>query len=189
MESSDNTPNITVFEGGEPEGSVEKMETESGAGTHPWKVTANGDDTVTVAAGKILSYLHDEVTAGADYLPACFQLKKLFDYAGTGETPIVVTGTGKIYVSVAYTEGGNVTRWDADPGDGLEEGRSYSIVPDTGAALTVSFATSLPADGDAFVVEIADVSLADGVAQVDDQILTHNPTLVAWASDTPGSPA
>lgn len=146
--------------------------------TLPWKVTANGDDTVAVAPGKVLSFNHEQVSipaAGSTNLSSYFNLVDFASYAGGDVT---VTTTGFIYLEIDYSTAGGAYASDTyDNLGGDDFTHSLESVRPSGA-ITVNFG-ALPTSGDKFVVKIAEVSLDSGVAQVDEQILTHNPTLFA----------
>jgi len=157
--------------------------------THPWKVTANGDNTVTVAAGKVLSFENEAVATAGNY-PTYIHLKEFFNYDGTEDEPITVTGTGKIYAEMGFVEGNPISIFDLDPGSLEEDGISSALIPNVSSTITVTFDSTLPTSGDIeesdgiMVFEIANVSLDDnGKAVVDDQILTHNPPM--WLIDIP----
>jgi len=139
--------------------------------SHPWKVTSNGDDSVTVAPGKLLSVGNESVASSLDTIPTYFHLKEFKNYAGgiIGS----IAANGYIYASIPYVIGDVIYITEA----GVEELLSQRIVPDTSATLTVGFATSLPITGDVFVYEIARVTYDAGLVTVTDQVLTHNPQL------------
>tara|TARA_R110000782_G_scaffold7120_2_gene24155 strand:- start:2260 stop:3330 length:1071 start_codon:yes stop_codon:yes gene_type:complete len=147
--------------------------TANDSSSHPWKVTGNGDATVDVAAGKLLSF-HSETNPGLSNIPSYFQLKEFANYAGG--TVSSINAAGFIYASIGLTT--NDTIFEADMADGLTIDR---VVPD--GSITVAFAAALPTTGDVFIVELANVTFAGGVATVSDQIMTHNPTL--WSIDIP----
>tara|TARA_R110000787_G_scaffold125163_2_gene236303 strand:- start:550 stop:1767 length:1218 start_codon:yes stop_codon:yes gene_type:complete len=152
----------------------------AGSGTsssHPWKVTGNGDATVDVAAGKLLSFV-SESSPGISNIPSYFQLKEFADYAGG--TIGSIGAAGFIYASISYTT--NQTIFDADTTTGIST--FDRVVPD--GSVAVAFATSLPTTGDVFIVELARVTFAAGVATVSDQVVTHNPTL--WSFDIAPEP-
>lgn len=144
--------------------------------SHPWKVTANGDDTVAVAAGELLSYDHEGVSipsAGNTNLSSYFNLKDFASYAGGNVT---VLGAGVIYAEVTRITSGTFV---ADTfSDGLGDEFQHwldSVQPNS--VITVKYGASLPSSGDVFTVKLAEVSLNAGNAEVDKQIITHNPTL------------
>lgn len=153
----------------------------SNEGSHPWKVTSNGDGTVSVSAGELLSFEHESVlppagTGGGSgkNLSSYFNLDTFATYDG-GDS-ITVTGTGFIYAQVDFANGGAYV-WDAYTNvDGVEVQVNLDSIRPSGV-VTVAFGTSLPTSGDVFVVKLAEVALSDGVAQVNKQIITHNPTL------------
>ncbi len=145
------------------------------AASHPWKVTGNGDDTVNVAAGKILS-MANEASPGMSNIPVYFHLKEFIDY--TGGTVEDIDADGYIYASCpqAYT---TETIFEADATSGINQ---FDRVQPEGP-VTVDFAENLPTTGSVFIFELARVTFSGGVATVTDQVMTHNPQ--AWSFDIP----
>jgi hypothetical protein len=143
--------------------------------THPWKVTANGDDSVTVAKGKILSWSNQSAPP-TDTIPIYYHLKEFKNYAGGIVESI--NANGVIYGSIPFIQAEVLYEADSGAGSLL---LSQRIVPDVSATLSVAFATELPVTGNVFIFEIAKVTFADGVATVSDQVLEHNPQM--WAFD------
>jgi hypothetical protein len=142
---------------------------------HPWKVTANGDDSVTVAKGKILSWSNQSAPP-TDTIPIYYHLKEFKNYAGGIVESI--NANGVIYGSIPFIQAEVLYEADSGAGSLL---LSQRIVPDVSATLSVAFATELPVTGNVFIFEIAKVTFADGVATVSDQVLEHNPQM--WAFD------
>lgn len=143
---------------------------------HPWKVTANGDDTVAVAAGELLSFDHEVVgipTAGNSNLSSYFNLK---DFASWGGGNVTVEGTGVIYAKVSFANGGAYASDTFADSLGSDYQHWLDSIQPSGA-ITLHWAASLPSSGDVFTVKLAEVSLDAGDAVVDKQIVTHNPTL------------
>lgn len=132
----------------------------------PWKVTANGDNTVAVAAGSLLSY--DDIGPNTGT-----HLYEIASYDGTNS--IDVDGSGYIYgsiSSVATTEPlVNITLpTSGDPVTILR------VIPNSADSISVTFEATRPTPtGAAFYWEIAQVALTDGVASVTKQTLNHNP--------------
>ena len=136
---------------------------------HPWKATSNGDATVDVAAGIAMGWAA-ATPAGDDTLPPYFHLKEIQSYVGGSVT---VTASGKIYGKIPFTQSGVYQ----SPYGAIT---NYSTRLDPSGSLTVAFGETVPTSGDSFYFEIATVSISDGVAGVDSQILTHNPTLAQF---------
>ena len=143
------------------------------SGSHPWKAIPTAGAKVNIAAGSVLSYF-DTASYGL--------LKEFKRYAG-GE--VTVTGTGYIYGSIQWALGlaPIVTATVTDP-DGDTTINVMRVTPDAAQDIGVVFAAALPTTTGYFYWEIAQVSLtATGAAQVDRQVLTHNPEL--WSISEP----
>ena len=144
--------------------------------SHPWKVTSNGDGTVAVAAGELLSFDHEALAipgAGGSDLANYFNLEDFASYAGGSVT---VTGAGVIYAKAAYAYGATYSA--STYADGFGDDHKIwlqSVSPN--ATVTVHYASAMPTSGDDFHIKIAEVSLASGGVVVDKQVITHNPTL------------
>ena len=147
--------------------------------SHPWKATANGDATVYVAPGKVLGHETENAPTG---LPSYIHLKKLSFYAGGN---ITITDNGKIYGSVTIDRQYPCFRIApfVNAYGQIDIGRYVAAGMDS---VSVEFATALPTSSNKFYFEIADVTLADEVATVIDQIMTHNPTLESYYLDASG---
>lgn len=147
---------------------------EGGSGdTLPWKVTANGDDTVTVGAGAILSFPDgDDLT-----------LSRYKDYAG-GDI-VTVTTDGFIYGYIDASLGlyAMATPTGTDSGGDTITLYLNRIFPDVADDISVAFAATIPLSNNIFYFEIAEVTLTDGVAAISSQTLNHNPTL--WGFKEP----
>lgn len=164
------------------DGSIPAWNARASAGTgadQPWKVTANGDGTVTVSAGHL--FYRTSESPAADTLPQWYHLKVFASYAGGSVT---VGGSGRIYASIAvnpsaadYAALTNI--YGADP---FYLNRVYPS-----GSISVEYGT-MPTTGDVFIVEIAAVSLVDGVAVVDTQFLTHNPVVGDYSLTGPVGP-
>lgn len=131
---------------------------------HPWKVTPNGDNTVTVAPGNVLDFstssngLYD-----AEPVTGAFTA-----YAG-GDVTIGASGT--LYAVVTYTIG-NIIANDT----GFTLATNNVRVSSVTVTLTPTLTTN------ELSIPIAEVTLSGGVAAVTNQILTHNPVIqLCWA--------
>jgi hypothetical protein len=139
----------------------------------PFEVTANGDDTVTVAPGEIMSY--------GDGTFGDLSIKHYSSFDGGDAT---VTANGVIYGEIDATLALNLVlndTWIDSNGDSVDT-YYYRLLPDTLDTITVGFATSMPSSSSVFYFEIAKVELTDGVASVTKQVLTHNPILSGLSS-------
>lgn len=154
-------------------------ENEATTSDHPWKVTANGDGTVTVSAGHL--FYRTSESPSADTLPQWYHLKVFASYAGGS---IAVGGSGRIYASIAVNPATPDYAYLTNiyGGDPFYLGRAYPT-----GGVTVHYGV-MPTTGDVFIVEIAAVSLADGVAVVDSQFLTHNPVVGDYLLTGPVGP-
>lgn len=134
---------------------------------HPWKVTANGDSTVRVAAGKVLSYADQSLS-----------IVETAIYGGADS--ITVGGAGVIYgeTGVATDPTPIVNSILTDSGGDTLTLELYRQRPD-GGVVTVGWASAITTDTSFFRWEIARVTLEDGVAVVVADILTSNP--VIWS--------
>jgi hypothetical protein len=145
------------------------VDTSSNPYSHPWKVTPNGDDTVDVAAGCVMSWEESSLT-----------LKNFKKYDGT--QTITVTGTGYIYgyidASLALTP--DINAGGTDTGGDDYEVSINRVFPDNADTIAIAYATAIPTGSSIFYFEIAEVTVAAGVASVTYQTLTHNPTLASW---------
>jgi hypothetical protein len=140
---------------------------------HPFKVSANGDDTVTVAPGEIMSY--------GDGTFGDLSIKHYSSFDGGEAT---VTASGVIYGEIAAALALNLVlndTWIDSNGDSVDT-YYYRLLPDTLDTIAVNFATSMPSSSSVFYFEIAQVDLTDGVASVTKQVLTHNPILSGLSS-------
>lgn len=143
----------------------------------PWRVTANGDDSVTVGFGRIL-------TAGRGTSPSeSYGFPIVEAYIDHAEESVTITASGTLYIVCQVTE---VEIMNRTTGTGGAYYDLRMLVPDpTGITVELNPSTTT---GDNILVPIAEVSLTDGIATVDDQILTHNPKPVYYdynIEDTP----
>lgn len=156
---------------------IEKVEFE-----HPWKVTANGNDTVAVAAGCIMGMYsaREDASGGAPYTQARFFSPFVGIYKKfTGASIQITAATGYVYAKCDF----NSTVEGYEFGSNLEIGGNL-YYPNTTPSLV--FSDLGPGDfdpssedspvGDMYF-PIAEVSLTDNVAKVDFQVLTHNPVI------------
>lgn len=143
------------------------------AGTEfPWTPTANGDDTINVSAGGVL-------TCNGDY--GNLNYSRATEWAG-GDV-LVTAATGFVYGSVdaslalyqMATPSGSFTDSGGDTVDVNVPINRIFVAND--AVVTVSFAETIPLSPTVFHFEIAQVTLTDGVAAVTNRALYANPVL------------
>lgn len=150
---------------------------EANSASHQWKVTENGDTTMDVAAGSVMSIL-GEASPGLSTVPAWTQWKEYDHYVGGTVTGI--TTDGVIYGEVDYSAGSE-TLFAADMTDGLQIDR----VTPAGSGVVVAFAATIPESGSGvFYFEIAKVASTGTVATKTRQIL-EGPTPPLWLIDIP----
>ena len=152
------------------------------ASTHPWKATANGDDTISVAAGVMYGFIpYADSAGGTTSSAAKFFAPFVADYKKFAGASIQITeSSGYIYAKCDLT-------YDTE---GFEGGGDYDVTqqlyrPSEVASLFFSdlAPTALDPSSDDFgsakdvYIPVAEVSLSGGVASVDYQILTHNPMI------------
>lgn len=140
---------------------------------HPFQVTANGNDTVAVAPGEIMSY--------GDGTFGDLSIKHYSSFDGGDVT---VTAAGVIYGEIDAALALNLVlndTWIDSNGDNVDI-YYYRLLPDTLDNITVNFATSMPSSSSVFYFEIAKVDFVDDVASVTKQVLTHNPILSGLSS-------
>lgn len=129
---------------------------------HPWKVTANGDDTVTIANGSVI-YFTAQGSASVPNSP--------FDGAKVDYTSedVTITATGTLYavVTTAGVSFDEIISFESTSGVGAQALTPSSVTVELDPTLT----------GDKISIPLATVTLTDGVATVDTQILTYNPIL------------
>jgi len=141
---------------------------------HPWKAFVNGDDTVRISEGRLLSYLDGDSTL------ASISLDEMVDYDGS--LSVTVTGAGVIYGSIPaalslYPIVNYVTSSAGESGDvNITLMRTF---PDPNETITLAFDTTLPKSASAsiFYWAIATVDLVDGKATIVKQILRQDPIL------------
>lgn len=156
-----------------PTGSIITIKKPRRNKSHPWKVRANGDDTVTIAAGEIMSY--------GDSTFGDLSTKHYASYEGGTAT---VTAAGVIYGQINGALSTNPVlndTWIDSNGDDVVIAY-YRVVPDILDEITVNFAATMPSSNTTFYFEIAKVNFVDDVASVTKQVLTHNPTLSGLSS-------
>lgn len=142
---------------------------------HPWKVTANGDDTVNIGYGSLLAFEDNWMT-----------LREFKYFSGTVAeeiSAVKVTGTGSIYGKVAAAVSSGLlidTTLNVIGGEGTVDVDYLRTFPDEGefADITFLFSDTVPGNvSNDWYFELAKVELNDSIASVTRQILTHNPTL------------
>jgi len=112
---------------------------------HPWKVTSNGNDSVTVEKGKIFYW---SPTGDGKPFEVFYE-----EFSGI----FTVTATGRIYAVTELT--------DTPVNDYLDTWFQPG---------TISLEIDPTPTGDNLYIPIADVSLTDGIAAVVEQILFEN---------------
>lgn len=148
---------------------------------HPWKVTANGDDTVTIAAGLTLG-IESESSPGLDTIPSFTLLKPIDIFNGS---TVTVTGTGYIIGYSAYGVTPQIYSTSALTSVDAESVPISTGRITTGTGISVEFMAALPngsVTGNFYFV-IAEVSIVGGDAVVNRQVLYHNPTLDTYFAD------
>ncbi len=149
---------------------------------HPWKCTANGDDTIYVGDGRIHSFLDGDNPGLAS-----------ISMAGFGEWGggyvAVTEATGVIYGEVVSTA--SIYPLLDIVADSSGESGDVNItllrtMPDPQAYITVGFAQTIPRDPTAntFYWEIAQVALTNGIASITKQVLRHDPMLWSFTTTT-----
>lgn len=125
----------------------------------PFEVTANGDDTVTVAPGNVIDF----TTTGNGIYDSNAVTGDFNAYAGGDVT---ITASGTLFLVITY-----------DNTNLIAQDTTFDLAT---FALTV---TSMAVELDPTLsslelsIPIAEVELTDSVASVTNQILTHNPIL------------
>lgn len=129
---------------------------------HPWKVTANGDDTVTVADGSVIYF----DTGGGSNVPNSPITGKTMDYTSASVT---ITAPGTLYVKMDFDPllSDELIAYSSTPNLS-----TYAVTP---TAITAELDPTL--SGDEVSIPIATVTLTDGIAAVTKQILSYNPPL------------
>jgi len=136
---------------------------------HPWKVTSNGNNTVSISAGCVMSWEETSLT-----------LKNFKKYDGT--QTVTVTGDGYIYgyIDASLATTADINAGGTDSGGDTLDVPIMRVFPDNTDDITIAFAAAMPSGSSTFYFEIAEVSLIASVATVTHQTLTHNPTLASW---------
>jgi len=150
---------------------------------HPWKVLSNGDNTINVSAGRMATHR----TNGTGNLNDPISIVGFFlSYAG--EEGITVTGDGYVY---ALSDIGLViVADDTLPGSIqlISEREVFSGAP------TVVFSTTAPDtydpqdDGRNFAMVLAEVSLTDDIATVEEQFVKDDIWPVGGSYTYEGTP-
>jgi hypothetical protein len=141
--------------------------------SHPWKVKSNGDSTVTVTAGKVM---------GPFTAPSPSTGTPLYiGYVSCATQSVSIPSSGYLY-AVATVQ--NVTIYEDayDFGDGVTID-TYAFCPQSAR---VEFDADAPQDLASGVTgeiwyPIAQVTVTGDVAEVIDQILTHNPQTLEFS--------
>ena len=136
---------------------VSRVRQRQSAYQHPWKVSANGDDTVTIGGGEIISFNSSE-TSNQPALPIGGT------YTSFVSEELEITENGTIFVIVPVSD--LTTYIDS-------QGESYAFY--ASGALTVELNPTK--SGANLYIPIAVVELTDDIAKVTKQILTHNPII------------
>ena len=148
----------------------------AGSGTsssHPWKVTSNGDDTVSVARGFLMAW---ETSNVSGITQDAYRLIKQFTHSVGNVT---VTTSGVIYGELDSTTGQLLSTNTLDT-----EGDLVTKTQIPSGTLSIVNGTTVPNTGTGKMrFLIAKVTLAGMVATVDDQYLTHNPDLTLVMQD------
>lgn len=131
------------------------------ASTHPWKATANGDDTVNVNSGSII---YVEGTGGSNAPNSPFD----GDHVSYTSSDITITASGTLYAVIDFDS-------NSDDIASLDSSAGLSILTCTPTSVTVELNPTLSSDQ--ISLPIADVTLSGGVATVTSQILDCNPPL------------
>lgn len=132
----------------------------TGWNLHPWKVTANGDDTVTVAAGDVLEFV-PLGSSGSPYTPMTSQTS---GGAFTGGT-VTVTGDGGIYAVITVTQNPWADSQVVQP-DGTVTFNDYLLGVES---VSVAFDPTLSGSQIGWLIAI--VELNDGIASVTNQVV------------------
>lgn len=128
---------------------------------HPWKVTANGDDTVHVHKGSVI-YCATAASSGSEpNEPFTFGS---ITYAG-GDVTVTGTGIVSVVIDCDILEVSNSS---------LSGVRYYVYVPATDDPVDLLVDYDQTPTGTQLSFPLAGVSLTDGVASVTSQALDHN---------------
>ncbi len=143
---------------------VVSIQDNSGADpTHPWKATENGDDTITVADGKVIYFTGQTSSFGEPNSP--------YDgyHLEYSSTDIPITASGTLYLVITGTSSNDVPT-SADTTSGL------TILNMQPEYIDVNLDPIL--SGHELSIPVAEVTLdSSGIATVDKQILEHNPVM------------
>lgn len=124
---------------------------------HPWKATPNGDDTITIAPGSMLSWN----TSNSGSFPNEPFYAEDTNYAG-GDVTITASGTVFAVVPVDVRQTST---------DGSVASVHYIVNGSITVALNPTYS------GANLYYPICDVDFTDSIATVTRQLLTHNPIL------------
>lgn len=126
---------------------------------HPFQVTANGDDTVAVAPGNVIDF----TTSGGNGLYDGSPVTGDFTAYDGGD--VTITADGTVYLVITY---GNANLISQEPNVLADFALSVT-------SLSVEFDPTLSSNE--LSIPLAEVTFADDVATVTNQILMHNPIL------------
>ena len=144
---------------------------------HPWKVTSNGGDTVTVGSGSVLSWKNEN--PATSNIPSWINLEEFLYFEGGDVEGI--TESGYIYAKCPHEATDNNTIFQSDHTDGLSLERVW---PDSTGSVTIHAGAEMPTSGnDEIHLELAKITYDSGVVTVDRQILFHNPPM--WLISIP----
>jgi hypothetical protein len=153
------------------------------AAGHPWKATATGTENIAIAPGCVVGYRPRDV--GADFSANAFNTPLYgvhIKFAGGTVAIPTDAETGVIYYALSTSD--NIEAYYVFPDNEDYIHMSFlhrplsgtpvfgPLTPNGSAFLDPDF--SLPGSATIYI-PIAEVSIEEGVAQVDYQILTHNP--------------
>lgn len=127
---------------------------------HPFQATANGDDTLTINAGSVLSWVSD--TSGGFINEPFYASPRVYN-GGT----VTITTTGYVYLVIPS----GLTEVMGNDGLSLLTCQVYRSASDLSAANEPT-----KSSGNLYI-PICDVTLTDGVATIGRQYLHENPLL------------
>ncbi|MGA0846779.1 MAG: hypothetical protein ACO3RV_09575 [Luteolibacter sp.] len=148
--------------------------------SHPWKVTCSEDDA-SIAPGFMFGVRAKATSGSAN--------TSLWDFvwiptAFAGDTLETLTGTRYIYAKMSLydgfnTGGSNIVTHYTEKTNDYSEAESRVFQPY--GSITVYDSAYAPSaegtsGGEQWIVPIAKVVVTSGIAKVEDQYLTHNPT-------------
>jgi hypothetical protein len=150
-----------------------------GGDQHPWKATPNGDAFVNIAKGCVTGFvpMPDASSGKQNFFAPFIGIYQKFE----GGSVEVSEESGYVYIEVPIAdevegvEGSDIT--DTFGGELYAPSAPPTLVF-SDSRIEVEYAISgVPIDGIKAYIPICEVSKAAGVAAVDYQILTHNPSI------------